>query len=132
MVAMPMNDHLPVVQLRRPVPRRVAGKKFAKQKGLVGQPESALIGGKKVCQLIPEDAGAARLEDHERHPRVDLRPQALQNLLQVRPCLIEKAEIVEGPSAADMLCRELYLESRRAQYLVSCAQHLGMKVVIPG
>src|SRR5580658_10264399 len=132
MVAMPVEDHLPVGQLRRLVTRRVAGKKFAKQEGLLSQPLSALIGGKEVRQLIPEDAGATGLENHERHTRVDLGPKALKNLLQVRPCLSKKTEIVEWPSAADVLCRELYLESCRGQHLIGCAQHLGMKIVVPG
>ena len=107
------------------------GKKFAQQKRLLCQPLGALIGGEEVGQLIAKDAGAAGLEHHKGHPGIDLRAEAFQNPQQVLPRLVEEAEIVQRPAAADVLRRDLHLESSRGEHLMRRTQHLGMKVVVP-
>ena len=109
--------------------RGLPGEDFAEQQRLLCQPASAIVRGKKIDQLIAKNAGAAGLEDNERHAGVDLRSKLLQDFQQILTCLVQEAEemIYQRPPTADVLCRHLNLEPRRAKHLMRRTQYLGLK-----
>src|SRR5271163_1296609 len=100
-----MHQQPPPGSLRRRLTGRVANEEFAAQIDLVAKPLGAAVAGEEVAEFIAEDAGAAGLEDHDRHPGLDLRGQGRHHLLQILARLREKTGIVERASAADVTAR---------------------------
>ena len=102
-MAVPVQQHF-AGKLRRLVAGRMALEKLAEKKRLASQLHGARIPRKQIAQFVAKDGCAARFQHDDGHARVNSRAQNGQNLLQILLGLVEHAEIVERPSAAQVAC----------------------------
>ena len=111
---------------------RSAGEHLAQHDGLLAQADGALVIREEVDQLVAKDAGATWFQHHDWNSRADLRFEFVQDTKQVVARLIEEAEVVQRPAAADMLLGNLHAGSRRGEHLRRRRERLRVKVVVPG
>ncbi len=105
-MAMTVKDDFSM-KLRRFIARSMMFQKFTEEECLAAKPIGARVIRKQVSQFIAEYRGATRLQDHDRQSGVDLRTQAMQNVLEILPGFIEHAEVIQRPPAAEVILREL-------------------------
>ncbi len=78
-------------------------KKLAKKIGLPIQPFGNFVAGKKINQFVAEHGNASGLEADDGYAVVDSCCISVEYLAQLLLCLIQHAEIVKRPPAADVL-----------------------------
>ena len=67
--------------------------------------------GEQVRQLVVEDRLARRLQHHDRHARVQLRLERVEDLAEQPAALLQEAAVVERPAAAQVRARHLDREA---------------------
>src|SRR5580693_6509163 len=87
---------------------------------------------KKLDQLVLEDAGAAWLEEDERHAGFDLGRHAVENVLKVPPRAIKQAEVIKRTATADVPARDFDAKSGARKNGLRGEQGLRMVIVVPG
>ena len=110
---------------------RVMDEKIAEQNGLLAKRCSPWVMREEVAKFVAKDGSAGRLKEDDRDAGVDLWGELGKDSIEVAAGGIEKAEVVEWPSATDVLCRDAGGESGRDEDGVGSGEGLRVVVVVP-
>src|SRR5882672_4899424 len=83
-------------------------------------------------QLIAKDRSTARLQDHNRQSRVNLRLKSAHDLPQILFGFLEHAEVIKRSPAAQRTSGTHHAESRRLQHFQGGPARFRMKLIVEG
>src|SRR2546422_492383 len=126
---MAVDENLPV-QSGRHIVRGLPFQEFAEHEGLFPQAFGSVIGRKQAAQFVSKYGGAAWFQHDDRDTGIDGPGQRPEDLLQIRSCAVDHAEIVERPPAAKVSGRYTHFEAGLSQHFVRGFAGLWMKVVV--
>jgi len=116
-MAMAVNHDASPAHLRRLPVGGALREDLAQHHGLLAEADRARIVREEVDEFVAKDAGATGLKHDDRNTGIDLRLKLIEDAEQVAASLIQEAEIVERPAAADMCLRNLHISSCRTEQL---------------
>src|SRR5579872_4693785 len=128
-MAVPVEKYL-LSKLRSLIARGLLFQKLAQEKRLVSQPDGTLIHGKQIAQFIPKDGSATRFQHDDRDPGHNWGAQDAHDSFQILFGLVEHAEIIERPAAAQMHLRNPDLETCALKYIKRRAASVRMKIIV--
>src|SRR5438093_13370424 len=128
-MAMAVDKNL-AVQPGRHILRSLPFQEFAEYEGLFPQAFGPIIRRKQVAEFVSKYGGAAWFQHDDRDAGIDGPRQFPEDLLQIRSCAVDHAEIVERPPAAKVSGRHTHFEARVSQHFVCGFAGLRMKVVV--
>ena len=131
LVTMPLNEGT-AWQLRRDPELRLAREEIGQQHRAVSKRRRILRVGHQIVELVLEHGGAARLEDHDRKPFGQVRAHAVQDAIEVAARVVEHAEVVERPPAAEPVRRDDDLVAGGLEHVDGRHQGVGEEVIVEG
>jgi hypothetical protein len=105
---------------------------FAEQEGLAAKGLGALVIGKEVREFVPKHGDAAGLESDDGDAGFDLGLELVQDVEEEFLGAVEHAEVVKGPSAAEVRARDQDAEARGFKDFDRGARGRGKKVIVEG
>src|SRR6266567_8717198 len=131
-MAVAVNEDRLTLEAARGEVRSLGRKPVGQQPHGFAQLLGARVVGEELGELVAEDAGATWLEENEGQAGIDLRSHAVEDVGEIGAGGIEKTEVVEWATAADVTFGDMDAEAGLGEEGFGCAERLRMVVVVPG
>ena len=130
-MTMPVYQNMRTLEPARHPVWRARLKPVSQQPDLLAYALCAIVVREELEKLILEHAGTTRLEKDEWNPLFDSRSRPIEHIPEICARLIEKAKVVQWPTATDMAFRGLNAEACILEHRFGSKQSLRMVVVVP-